>query len=132
MYNLKIIISALSIDFSKNEKYVLSTESSKISLPKFCPPELNNLDHQIADEIESFFEYQHEVITYASNSKFISINDENISAIFDTTNTIYLLYGITLPNSKPVKDLYWVKFDFLDNSISHIIPIIGATIDRAI
>jgi hypothetical protein len=132
MYDLKIIISGLSIDFSKNEKYMLSTESSKIILPTFNPKELSNLDRQISYEIESFFENKNEIITYVTNSRFISINDDHISALFDTTNTICLLYGITLPHSKPVKDLYWVKFDFLDPSIQHIIPIIGATIERAI
>jgi hypothetical protein len=132
MFDVKIALCLISVDFYKDEKYVLSLSPDKISFPTFDIANANNLSSQAISSIVSCFQDQQAIRAFANNVQFISINDENSSKIFDCTNSIYLFYGTTLPNLEPNINLFWKRFDFIDESIINELAIIGDTIERAI
>lgn len=132
MFDLKIALCLISVNFYKDEKYVLSTSADNISFPTFDIINANNLSTQARDSVVLCFQDQQAILPFANNAQFISINDEHSSKIFDCSNTIYLFYGATVPNIDPNINLFWKKFDFIDESIISELAIIGDTIERAI
>ena len=134
MYNVKIIICGISVNFVKDEKYVVSLSPDKIIFPTFIPTDLTNMPQKVASCITAIFTDEPSVYHYANRARFININDENVSALFPETinDTIYLTYGITLPNADLKENLYWCPFEFLDTTIIKELSIIGSAIDHAI
>lgn len=132
MFNLKIALCLISVNFYKDEKYVLSIDSEKISFPTFEVSDAKNLKQKAIEYINTCFQDTNAIELFSENVQFIAINNEYISNIFDCHDTIYLVYGVTVPNLEPNNNLFWTKFDFIDESIHNELALIGNTIERVI
>lgn len=132
MFNIKSVLCLISVNFFKNEKYVLSADPDKIIFPSFDLENITNLNTIISTQITNCFIDTSISREFSVNNKFISINDEYLSNIFDTNKTLYLLYGCTVPNIDVSAGFFWKRFEFTDDSIPNELAIIGSTIERAI
>ena len=111
MYNLNIILSIISVNFYKEEKYVMSQDANKLVFPMYTPETLYDMKEVISNKIKSYFIDESFIQPYSKNVQFISINGKNISNLYDTKNTINILYGITVPYIE-LKDNHWYRFDY--------------------
>ena len=131
MYNLNIVLSIISVNFYKEEKYIMSQDANKLIFPVFTPETLYDLKDSVSNESKKYFIVEDFIQPYSKNVQFISINGKNISNLYDTKNTINILYGITVPNLE-LKNNHWYRFTFLDEEVSNELSIIGETIEHAI
>lgn len=132
MFELKIALCLISVDFYKDEKYVLSTNSDKLSFPSFDVFDANNLGEKAIEYINNCFQDKRGIELFSTNAQFIALNNKYLSEIFDCKNTIHVLYGATLPHLEPNNNLFWKKFEFIDESIHNELAIIGDTLERVI
>jgi len=95
---IKPVIAFITHDFYKDEKYILSTQEGSIALPYWQIDNYKNLDKQIKKYTNDNIFIDHAMANGYVNPKFISINDENISQLFEDTDTnLYFLYGCICP-----------------------------------
>lgn len=131
-YDLKVVICILSVDFYKEETYILSENDNKIIFPSFELENLSIINSKIKDKIKEYFIDPNFIEPYLDQLRFLSLNDLYLSNLFDTTNCLYLLFGLTLPNTKLKDNIYWTKFDFTDTTIPNELAIIGATVEGSV
>lgn len=131
-FDLKILVCVLSVDFYKQEKYVLSINQDKIDFPILELQNLYGIDTQIKNLIKEFFVDKNIVSDYVEHITFLGFNNEVIDQLLDTSNSLYLLFGVTVPHSKLNDNIFWHKFDFMDSNIANELTIIGATIENSI
>lgn len=130
---LKFVLSIITTDFYKEEKYILSTREDTISLPILHIDNYKNLTNNIKNILShDIFQDEKMTIQYV-NPKFISINDDNISSLYnDTDNTLYFLYGCICPKLLLHPQYFWKVFDIYDQSILTELRIINDVIEHTI
>lgn len=120
----------ISVNFFKNEKYVLSTSSDKIILPSIDITNIDTMTYDIKNYIKNLF--INISASHINNIRFISFNDDKVKVLFsDDKNTIHIHYGGTLPNLE-LASQYWVPFDYMDLNIQKELSVINNTIQHVI
>lgn len=127
MYDANIILCIVTADPHSREQYVLSTRDDSIVFPTFKPNDCNTIVDGIHNVLNSYF------IDYIKtlNAFLIDINSNNINALFDSNNTLNILYGVIVPKHTCSEQYFWKNFTFNDLSIPNELVIIGETIRRA-
>jgi len=131
MFNLKIVLCLISVNFFKNEKYVLSIDKDSISLPYIDISDIDNMQQNIHSYIQSMFLN----IKYndISRVRFVSFNDNKVKSLFpDDKNTIHVQYGTTIPNLETTPEYHWVVFDYMDTKLQKELSIISNTLQHVI
>jgi hypothetical protein len=130
---LKFILSIITTDFYKEEKYILSTREDSISLPFIEITNYSNLTDTIKNFLsDNVFQDKQMSLQYV-NPKFISLNDNNISSLFpDTENNLYFLYGCISPKLLLNPTYFWKVFDIYDQNIITELKIINDVIEHTI
>lgn len=132
MFKLKIVFCLISVNFFKDEKYVLSTSKDNIIFPSLYITDTNLMNTEIMKYISGLF-INDPKYGDLSRVKFISFNSSQIKTLFpDDDNTIHILYGGTMPNLETVPDYHWNKFDYMDLNINKELSIINNTIQHVI
>ncbi len=131
MFNLKVVLCLISVNFYKNEKYVLSLDQNKISLPYVDISDINNMQQSIYSYIQNMLiNIKHKDI---SRLKLISFNDTKVKNLFpNDLNTIHVQYGATLPNLETAPEYHWVTFDYINTKIYKELDIINQTLQHVI
>lgn len=127
MYDANIIICAVTANPSNREQYILSTRNDSIVFPSFKPTDCTN----IIDDIHIYLNSCFTNYTKNPNLFLIDINSNNINALFNSNNTLNMVYGTVLPSLLPNDKYIWKTFSFKDLSIPNELAIIGETIQRA-
>lgn len=130
---IKLAFGLVTTDFLKNEKYVLSLREDSIIFPSFDVDDYKNLNIKSKEiMIHHAFEDEQLAKGYA-NPKFIGINDEYISKIFeDSDKYLYLLYGCVCPKLSLKANFYWKTFDIYDINIREELGVINNVISTTI
>lgn len=130
---IKIVCALITNDFYKDEKYILSTREDSISLPVWDITAYKNLQYQFKSKVvQECFQDAAMAIGYV-DPKFISINDENISTLFeDSENYLYFLYGCICPKLETNTNFYWKSFEMLDTNILTELGVINNVISHTI
>ena len=104
---IRIACALITNDFYKDEKYILSTREDSISLPVWDVTTYKNLQYQFKSKVvQECFQDASMAIGYV-DPKFISINDENISTLFeDSEQYLYFLYGCICPKLETNNNFY--------------------------
>ncbi len=131
MFNLKVVLCLISVNFYKNEKYVLSLDKDKILFPYIDISDIDNMQQNIYSYIHNM------VLNVKSNDvsrlKLISFNDTKVKNLFpEDKNTIHIQYGNTLPNLDTAPEYHWVAFDYMDTKIHKELYIINRTLQHVI
>lgn len=130
---IKMVCALITNDFYKDEKYILSTREDSISLPTWEVETYKDLQNQFKSKVvQECFEDGTMSIGYV-NPKFISINDENISTLFeDSDKYLYFLYGCICPKLQTNNNYYWKSFEMLDTNILTELGVINNVISHTI
>lgn len=130
---LKFVLSIITTDFYKEEKYILSNREDSIILPVVDISDYRNLTDKIKNYlIDNVFQDKQMTLQYV-NPKFISINDNNISTLFpDTENSLYFLYGCIAPKLLLHPSYFWKTFDIYDQNILTELKVINDVIEHTI
>lgn len=132
MFKLKIVFCLISVNFFRDEKYVLSVSQDNIIFPSLYITDTDVMNTEIMSYISSLF-INDPKYGDLSRVKFISFNTSQIKTLFpDDNNTIHILYGGTMPNLEIVPNYYWYKFDYMDLNINKELSIINNTIQHVI
>ena len=129
MHNVNIILSIVSANVGKNLKSIVSLSNEKIIFPSFSPSRCDDIFLDIQNELTKYF-YNDSINIYDHNILLLDVNSYNMNNIFNTDNTINILYGIVLPMLSLRDGYYWYNFEFSDTSIPNELSIIGETIRR--
>lgn len=130
MFKLKIVLCLISVNFLKNEKYVLSTNPDKIILPNFELVDTNDMTNAINSQINSLF-VSNLRSAELNRIKFVSFNDGLVKNMFaEDIGTIHVLYGGTMPHIET--NQHWFSFDYMDLNIQKELSIINKTIQHVI
>lgn len=129
----KFAIAIITTDFYKEEKYILSLREDSISLPTIEFTDYKNLTDKIKDFLaDRVFQDKKMMLQYV-NPTFISINDNNICALFpDSDQTLYFLYGCISPKLLVNSEYFWKVFDIYDTTILTELKIINNVIEYTI
>jgi hypothetical protein len=128
MPNTKILLSVVSAEPARNEKYILSTTDTKIVFPSFEPVSCDKIEDEIMNFLGNCFGPL-ALNRHAPNLGLLGINNHNMQNILDCKNTIHILYGL-VTHKLPIYNsvVVWKSFNFLDLSIPNELAIIGETI----
>lgn len=130
MLKLKVVVCLISVNFFKNEKYVLSTNNQNLILPTLEISDIDNMNTTITDHINSLF-INNLKIPELNRIKFISFNDQSVKQLFpNDSNTLHILYGGAMTHAET--NQYWFPFDYMDLNIQKELSIINKTIQHAI
>ena len=130
MLKLKVVVCLISVNFFKNEKYVLSTNNQNLILPSLEISDIDNMNITITDHINSLF-IDKLKIPELNRIKFISFNDQSVKQLFpNDSNTLHILYGGAMTHAET--NQYWFPFDYMDLNIQKELSIINKTIQHAI
>lgn len=132
MFDVKVVLCLVSVNFFKNEKYVLSTSDSGITLPNFKINNVDNITSMVKEYVSKLFvdEIRHNNL---DRIKFISFNDIKVKTLFpEDQNTIQILYGGAIPNLNVIPDYHWFPFDYMNLNIQKELSIINTTIQHVI
>jgi hypothetical protein len=129
----KIVVSIITHDFYKEEKYILSSREDSIVLPSWDIEEYSHMEKRVKGYlIDNIFVHNEMSVGYL-NPKFISINDDNISNLFpDSLENLYFLYGCLSPKLTLKPDFYWKTFDLFDTNIITELGVINEVISKTI
>lgn len=127
MYDVNIIICAVSANPTNREQYILSSRNDSILFPSFKPTDCSNL----IDNIHTYLSTCFTNYIKSPNLFLIDINSNNINALFNSNNTLNIVYGTILPPLLPDDKYAWKTFSFKDLSIPNELVIIGEVIQRA-
>ena len=130
---IRIACALITNDFYKDEKYILSTREDSISLPVWDVTTYKNLQYQFKSKVvQECFQDASMSMGYV-DPKFISINDENISTLFeDSEQYLYFLYGGICPKLETNNNFYWKSFEMLDTNILTELGVINNVISHTI
>lgn len=127
---LNVIPCLLTVDFYKEEKYILSQNEKQIIFPIITFDNYSNLEKTIKERIIDLFTDKQLSKTYVLPN-FVDINNEYISELYDCQNNLYFLYGCTCPKLKPVDNLHWCSFNMMDDTIHKELGIINYVIEKS-
>ena len=129
----KFALAIITTDFYKEEKYILSLREDSISLPTVEFIDYKNLTDKIKEFlVDQVFQDKKMTLQYV-NPKFISINDQNISELYnDSGDVLYFLYGCICPKLLTQPQYYWKVFDIYDQNILTELRIINNVIEHTI
>lgn len=130
---LRFVLSIITTDFYKEEKYILSTREDSISLPSIEISDYKNLTKNIKEQLNNSIFQDEKMATQYVHPKFISINDNNICELFNDSNeNLYFLYGCICPKLLLHPNYFWKAFDIYDQSILTELRIINDVIEYSI
>jgi hypothetical protein len=128
MYDVNIVLTIVSGDPKSKQQCVLSLSDEKIIFPSFKPNRCDDLSVEIIDNISNYFTNNKSYI----DSKFIfllGVNSQNLNQLLSpSSNTINILYGITIPKYNINNGYFWKDFSFNDLSIPNELCLIGEAI----
>ena len=130
---IKSTFIIITTDFYKDEKYILSTKEHEINLPVFDLEDYRNIDNTLKTKlINEVFEEDNLANQYVK-LKFISINNEAISKLFEDSNKyLYFTYGAICPKLLLKHNYFWKVFDNYDTSILTELGLIHEVIQKTI
>ena len=113
---------APTTDWAFPEKNI---DHNKIIFPSFSPSDCNNLEQNIANFLEVYFD-KITIEAYIERLSLIGVNNYMISL---SNNTLNIIYGLVIPKIDISNDIAtWKLFSFMDSNIPNDLAIIGATI----
>lgn len=130
---IRATCALITTDFYKEEKYILSTTEDSITLPFWDIEDYRNLQQNFKNIIVSNTFVDQVMANGYINPKFISINDNNISKMFDDSDKfLYFLYGCICPKLEIQSGFFWHSFDIYDTNLLTELTLINDVITQTI
>lgn len=131
--NVFVSMVIISYDPKKEQKYVISSEDTKIKFPIKKLEDYRDIQSQTISAMSDVFLNSIYALQFLQDCSFIEINSPNMDGIYDNVQkNIYISYGLMCP-MLDLKDGYqWHPFDYLDANNVGAINIIAKTIERSI
>lgn len=131
MFKLQIVFSLITVNFFKDEKYILSTNKERIVFPSMYVEDTNTMHTDIMKYVSGMF-ISEPKYGDLSRIKFISFNSPQVKGLFPEIDTITVLYGGTMPNLETIPEYHWYSFDYMNLNIQKELSIINNTIQHVI
>lgn len=117
--NIHIKCIIFGIDPKQETQYVLSTDSSHISLPVIPYENTTNIDKYVTKFLQNNIIFLSDIELFPT---IITLNSELIPDRID--NTLYVVYGIIIEYTKNINNekYFWINFDpMIPNTYSEIL-----------
>jgi hypothetical protein len=130
---LNLVTVIISYDIDKDQKYVVSTEETKIVFPSIELNEIDGLTNRTISIIGDLFLNTGYALQFLQDAQFIDINNAHLSSIYeDSAYNIYIIYGVMCSKLDLKDGNNWYPFDYLDANNIDALNIMSKVIERTI